>query len=202
MILTFRSEYGEDRWLFERGFIPLSGTYVDLGAAWPQDYSNTSFLRDLGWNGIQIDGCEVFKPLWDKAGLELIVAVISSGDEVLYSVNSTSPNLSKVDASGIPVKSVRINDILLPRINGRIGLMSIDLEGHEFDVLNTLDWAMYDPNIIIWEYNTLGKKDERLKPFLENRGYTHVYTTECNHIHVNESALRLAGIPGHQQSQA
>jgi FkbM family methyltransferase len=49
------SQFGEDR-LIIRHFQPgFSGTYVDIGAYDPFQWSNTAYLWMRGWNGINID---------------------------------------------------------------------------------------------------------------------------------------------------
>lgn len=183
--MFFYSEHGEDRWLFEHDLIPSTGTYVDIGAAWPKEYSNTAMLRELGWEGVQVDGCEVFKPLWDILGLKLVVAVISQLPEVSYSINAEKPNLSRIGDHGNQVRAKTINQLLYEEGVGLVDLLSVDVEGSEFEVVSGLDFDLHRPRIIIWEYNTLGVKNERLSPFLEGLGYRCVHKTECNYIHVS-----------------
>lgn len=181
--MTFHSEYGEDRWLYEQGLLPARGTYVDIGAAWPVEYSNSALLRDLGWKGIQVDGCAQFKPLWDALGLDLIVAVIWTGPEARYAVNADRPNLSKVTPAGEPVPAVTLPELLARHNIGKIDLLTVDVEGAEFDILTTLDFERHRPSLIIWEYNTLGVKNEKLMPYLSEQRYHCIHQTECNYIH-------------------
>lgn len=185
--MNFYSEYGEDKWLFEHGLIAAKGTYVDIGAAWPTDYSNSALVRDLGWTGIQVDGCAAYKPLWDALGLELIVAVVWTDPQARYAVNPDKPNLSKIHSDGPLVDAKRLNDILSEHAVGKIDLLTVDVEGMEYAIVSTLDFHRHQPYVIVWEYNTLGVKSEQLAPFLEAKGYTCVHKTECNYIHVNAS---------------
>lgn len=183
--MNFYSEYGEDRWLYDNGFIMPKGTYVDIGAAWPKDYSNTALLRDLGWTGIQVDGWTGYKPLWQELGLDLIVEVVWTDAQARYSVNSDKPNLSKITKDAPLVPARKLDDILRDRSVQKIDFLSVDVESSEYAVVSTMDFERHQPSIIIWEYNTLGVKSEELAPFLEARGYQCVHKTECNYVHVH-----------------
>lgn len=179
----FYSECGEDRWLYERGLLAEKGLYVDLGAAWPRQYSNTALLRDMGWTGLQVDACPEYRPLWEELGLELTVAVLWTEPEARYLYNPDRPNLSKISAAGSPVPARLLSELLESKGIELIDLLNVDLEGAEFPVLAGLDLDRHRPRIIIWEYNTLGVKNEQLLPYLEARGYRRLHQTECNYIH-------------------
>jgi len=49
-----------------------NGTYLELGAGWPEHISNTALLeRNFGWSGISIDNLDEQKKLWEQAGRKL-----------------------------------------------------------------------------------------------------------------------------------
>lgn len=180
---NYQSQFGEDRWIVENVVIPDKGFYLDIGAARPNLISNTSFLRSKGWQGIQIDPNAQYAAEWASIGYPLTVGVVWNGQAVSFK-HHRNPDLSRIEQGGVSVPTININDLLAANQVTNIDLLSIDIEGLEFDVLNTLDIAKHQPQIIIWEFNTLGRLDNRLCSFLESKGYKQVHKTECNYIHV------------------
>ena len=82
--MRFYSSNGEDKWVAKNITLPKKGFYVDIGAAHPTRMSNTAFLRDMGWEGIQVDADPYWIPYWNKIGLNLINRVISKVGEEIY----------------------------------------------------------------------------------------------------------------------
>jgi len=45
------------------------GTYLEIGAAWPEHISNTALLeRAFNWSGISVDSWDIYTPMWQSAG--------------------------------------------------------------------------------------------------------------------------------------
>ena len=184
--MNFHSQRGEDRWIAENIKLPDHGFYVDIGAAWPDSISNTAFLREKGWQGIQIDADPAYTPLWRNQGLELTVAVVWIEERAAFKVNPEYSGISKIEPGAPLVPARKINDILAEKNVQKIDLLSIDVEGSEYAIMTSLDWDKYAPTVLIWEYNTCGKEDHRLAEFIEKRGYRCVSKTEHNYIHMRD----------------
>ena len=184
--MRFYSSNGEDKWVAKNITLPKKGFYVDIGAAHPTRMSNTAFLRDMGWEGIQVDADPYWIPYWNKIGLNLINRVISKvGEEIYFKQNNKAHRLSKVvtNSRGNAI-SLSLNNLLenfsdeIPHID----FMSLDVEGIEYDIFKNLD-KKYWPDTLVFEYNTLGKLDYRLQRYLLNTSYyKELWRTKSNFI--------------------
>lgn len=169
--MKFYSEHGEDKWITKHLPLPDEGIYVDIGAAHPTRMSNTAFLRDRGWTGIQIDADPYWKPCWEKKGLHLLTVPVWTKDSgVRFAVNNKAHRLSAISPEGIKSHCMSITSICEWGEFKHINLMSLDVEGKEFDIFRTLEKKWW-PDILIAEYDTLGKQDYRLRDYLNNSNY-------------------------------
>lgn len=178
--MRYYSEFGEDQWLWENGHLGGDGVYVDIGAGDPVTGSNTALLRDIGWTGLAVDGNHAHAPKWKTP---FVCAVISNQPEVPYFVHENDP-LSRVE-EGHPLVPAFTLDYLLNAHNIKeIDLMSLDIEGHEFEALASMNLKLHRPRIIISEFNTLGlPEDYRVRDYLLENGYSEVHKTFANIIY-------------------
>jgi hypothetical protein len=173
------SEFSEDLWIIQNVKLPDNGFYVDLGCAWPEQYSNTAFLRKRGWRGLCVDGNPIYAPKW-KDVEEFTCAIIGDGNPALFEANGV-PELSRV-GSGQIVPTIRLCDLLSNQT--RVDVLSCDLEGHEFEALRTFDWQKFRPQVVISEYNTYGiGEDFRVRDMLLELGYAVRHQTKANLIY-------------------
>lgn len=186
----FYSEYGEDRWIVGNLFVPPRGFYVDIGAGHPELNSNTAFLRDRAWDGLAIDGDPAWAPAWaervhpGKGALYFESAIISDQAEVSFAVNAGNHWLSRLDPGGLPSRAVTLHRLLDRYQIAQIDFLSIDIEGHEYSVLATLDLKRYRPRVIVAEYHTLDiGKDFRSLELLLDAGYMALHRTVANIIY-------------------
>lgn len=173
------SERSEDLFIMQHIKLPENGFYLDLGCAWPEQYSNTAFLRKRGWRGLCVDANPLYAQEWQ--GVEtFICAVIGNGSPVKFEYNPAK-DLSRVSENGIMLPALRLDDLL----NGwpKVDVLSVDLEGHEFEALCTFPWESQTPKVIIAEYNTHGiGEDFRVKDMLFPLGYNVVHKNVANMI--------------------
>ena len=179
----FYSQEGEDM-LLER-FLEHrhSGFYVDVGAHHPRRFSNTYRLYRRGWRGLNIDAnpgsMELFQHIRPR-DINIEAAVSSVHQELTYYVfNEPALNTFKRDlalerAGGVYsiVKEVNVVTVPLWQLldqhvpaNTRIDLLTVDVEGLDFDVLRSNDWSRYSPEFILVEClgaATLEEVDEDL----------------------------------------
>jgi FkbM family methyltransferase len=183
MSKTYYSQFGEDEWITINLRLPNRGVYVDIGAYRPDTCSNTAFLRDMGWTGIAIDANPDLAQFWDNP--KLIVAVLSDMPEREFKFNAENLALSRVDFGGTVTQCRRLKDILNDNGIEKIDFLSIDVEGHEFNVMKDFRFDYHQPSIIVAEYNTddIGE-DWRLHDLLlEKHGYKAVHQTIANVIY-------------------
>tara|TARA_R110002074_G_scaffold20391_1_gene64668 strand:+ start:916 stop:1611 length:696 start_codon:yes stop_codon:yes gene_type:complete len=194
--LSYAQE-GEDM-ILRRVFNPdiqSSGFYVDIGAHHPKRFSNTYYFYKRGWRGINIDAMpgsmEPFNAMRPR-DVNLEVAISNSASELVYysfnepALNGFSKELSENRASlgdiyyvkeEIILKTYRLADILadhLP-VDTDIDFFSIDVEGLDYEVLQSNDWARFRPKMILAEAlvkPTVDVQTSEIVPFLKDRGYS------------------------------
>ena len=158
------AQYGEDLILGQMG-PQIRGFYVDVGAYQPRRGSNTYKLYLKGWSGITIEpnpdvarSFEKIRPR-DK---HLAIGVSNSTAELVYyklpqaHLNSFDPQWhvkSGLDVvERMPVNCFTLTDLLDQHcLNRPIDLLSIDCEGHDMEVAESLDWSRYRPAVVIIE---------------------------------------------------
>ena len=165
------SQEGEDLVLARLTEDRLNGFYVDVGAHHPTRFSNTQLLYRRGWAGINIDPTPGAIKLFNKLrprDINLEAAIGSKpGTSTLYmfdepALNSTSRELSRMRHEQTDYKVIRevqvplltLEDMLdqfLPDPSQTIDLLSIDVEGSDFDVLKSNDWSRFRPRIVLIE---------------------------------------------------
>lgn len=183
--MNYHSEYAEDRWIADNLPLPPNGVYVDVGCAHPVNNSNTAFLRERGWTGLAIDGNPSWGQYWTTPFRAAVIG--SSLTPVGFQINS-NPALSRFSDGATAVQPVTLESLLNEANIERINLLTIDVEGAEFDVLSTMDLDRHRPDIIVAEYATLGldhisvAKDYRVLVRLCDAGWTLVFSTVANFV--------------------
>jgi FkbM family methyltransferase len=178
------SQEGEDMILariFEGQF---SGFYVDVGAHHPQHLSNTYYFYLQGWRGINLDASPNSMTIFNKIrardiNLEIAISDIS---ELLtyYAFNESAINgfckplvdeLSRNERFEIIAETAiqtyslsQVLDDYLP--DGQvIDFLNIDVEGLDYQVLQSNDWKKYRPKIVLVESlqpSSICKLDDKL----------------------------------------
>jgi hypothetical protein len=191
--MKFFSEDGVDKWCWDnntRFFLDSSpeGFYVDIGCAHPEQFSNTAFLRQDGfnWDGIAIDGDPVYIPEWmGVPNVHFIPGVVGLGNTVGFLEETTNHLVSRIHPLGTPHRTMNLNQVIAAYSLKAIDFLSIDIEGAEFDVLQTLDFEKWKPKIIVAEYNSMhAGKDYRLVDLLIPKGYALQHMTNSNFVFV------------------
>lgn len=169
------SAFGEDiglaRW-FSEDFPTVGGVYVDVGAYHPIHCSNTLMLNKRGWRGVNIDMNANKIAIFDQlrpADIN-VHAAVSSTPGTARSLRSGLVETMALDPDGdIPVR--RLDDILAATPFRQIDYLNIDCEGHDYEALQSIDLAVYQPKVITIE--ALGEAEaDVLRSYLAARGYT------------------------------
>lgn len=204
MRAIFGSEHQERRIaeFFGEGY---RGTFVDVGAADALTSSQTYDLERAGWSGVLIeprpDCAEDLRrqrrvPVFqvacsspERAGttmtLHLAGGHSSLNDEFV---------LAGLKPEGAITVAVRtLDDVLIEaNITAPIDLVSIDVEGHEVDVLMGFDLQRWRPRLLVIEDHVLNLNLHRLTQSL---GYKWVQRVDLNGWYVpNDNPIRVSGI--------
>ena len=147
------------------------GIYIDIGCGHPIKNNNTYLLNKKGWSGINIDldfhTIDLFNHIRRRD--ENICAAISEeeGERELYFFHNRSAINSldkgrKDSANEIKkIKTFTLNSIIEKTKfrDKKINLLLIDVEGHELEVIKSINLKKYSPEMIIIEFldNDLSK---------------------------------------------
>lgn len=211
------SQCGEDMCL--RAFLndkckdPLyKGFYVDIGAHHPIRYSNTNFFYNIGWRGINVDAqSDAIKEFNKKRPRDININVGCSNENTTltyytfsdHAVNSFSKsfaeyfknlpnsNIKFLGTKQVPVE--KLEDILnkyLPE-NQHIDFMNIDVEGMDFQVLESNNWEKFRPDYILIELHgdesiTNIERSDAAK-FLLDKGYSLIGKVKCTSLFRNNN---------------
>lgn len=163
---TFYSQFGEDVILRQLvGRKKSKGIYVDVGCYHPKKFSNTYMLHKFGWSGINIDmendKISLFRLLRPR-DFNVVAAVSDTQQEVTiykdrdFSLGTTINPLMNKTMKSYTTETMRtrtLNQIIesSPFRDNEIDVLSIDCEGHDLQVLKSIDLSKYVPKIIVIE---------------------------------------------------
>ena len=184
------SQYAEDVVLNCSLLPKRQGFYIDVGAYHPWKQSNTYRFYLTGWNGITIepnpDVADEFKRFRPR-DTHLVMGV-SPAPGVLTYYQFKDPKINSFDESqsqrmsspSIGQKAIEclpLREIVGQHAKDRqIDLMSIDCEGLDLEVLESLDFATTRPSVIVVEdFEQFGATHQggtsRIRTFLHAQGY-------------------------------
>lgn len=184
------SQHDEDHWIVTHLDLPAQGTFCEVGAHDGVTGSNTLLFERMGWKGVC---CEAVEELAQACNRNRKCEVFSGavGNETrdrIFHVNHEDLGLSGFDRPGDPilVKQTRLADILTAKGFSDLDLLSIDTEGSELSVWNSI--GQMRPRILILEHKTCDLPTARLEIRLsiEPQGYGLVHETEHNLIFVRQ----------------
>tara|TARA_B100002019_G_C21159131_1_gene542339 strand:+ start:84 stop:800 length:717 start_codon:yes stop_codon:yes gene_type:complete len=157
----------------------MNGFYIDVGCQHPIKNNNTYLLYKKGWKGINIDldsdNINLFNIARPKDDNINIAVSNKVGESDLFFYHKKSPintidkktsDFQKADVSEIKkVKTTSLTNIINSSKykNNKIDLLTIDVEGHETQVLKGFDFNLYKPNVIVVEYLDLSVKKLEVK---------------------------------------
>lgn len=171
--------YGQDeidKWLLKHCILPEKGVFVDVGAG-PDgiNMSNSKIFEDVGWKALCIDGDSRNTAL--KKNRKLVeLTVVSSKPELIFYESKVSPDISGAikyneDVVERKVKAVTLESLLTKHKIGKIDILSIDTEGTEIEVFETMDWEKHKPRYLVIEFDTQGQVNTKIEPYFTDKGY-------------------------------
>ena len=195
------SQLGEDAVLWHLFQSRRDGFYIDVGCHHPYRFSNTAIFSEFyNWSGINIDVDEDLMAEFDRLRprdtnvCTAVGAIAGTAEVTLFhepAVNSLDPatiaefklHFAPKATRTVPMRplSALIDQYLAP--GTAIDLMSIDVEGLDFEVLTSNDWDRFRPQVLAVEahgFNLSDPSANRTFQFLKEKGYvlnSHVVVT-------------------------
>lgn len=199
---------GED--LILSKYLPeLHGSYLDIGSGNPSLGSNTYLFYRRGWSGITIDPLERShrkhkrRRRRDKQILGVVTGLKESNSEVVFyeyaaddfSTTSEDRYLELLKEGNRPIniresKVIDLNQLNLSVAPFEAFLLDIDIEGGEFLVLNSINWAVFMPRVIaVEEWVSPIYTPTNIRLLLEDKGYELASRAVITSIYVHRSYL-------------
>lgn len=191
-----------------------SVTYVDLGANHPKEMNNTYFFYKKGGRGVLVEAnphlisqlkfhrnrdVVLNRCIHAKSG-ENVDFFIMSGDglsttdyETAQKYMETNPKLKIVDV--VKVETISYNDLVEQHLGQAPTILSLDIEGNDMFVLQSIDYEKYRPMLIVTEmigYDTklnYRSRNEKIKEFLAGKDYDEYAFTGINSIFLDRRVL-------------
>ena len=145
--------YGEsdqDIWVLSMLNGLRNGTYLEMGAGWPEHISNTALLElQFGWRGVSVDYQDVYPDMWQAAGRKSFIK--GNGQTVDF-------------------------DQLLSNMPLVIDYFSIDCDPGwvTFEILQRVPWDRYKFRLITFEHDCHAEGPaikHASREFLQAQGY-------------------------------
>ncbi|MCI0574958.1 MAG: FkbM family methyltransferase [Chloroflexi bacterium] len=212
--LTFTAQDGEDILLAELFACKPAGYYVEIGAYDGVHLSNTYFFEQLGWQGLlieplpdQVEACRRNRPgsivvhaaVGNRGSGTIQITEVLGGDNGTFSpaelsfVETTIQSEAKARQLGQQFKSHDVPLRTFEAIAEEVGLepgtaidlISIDCEGMDFEVLQSIDLKKWRPRLLLIE-----RVEPALVAYLAQRGYGPLLRIRANTIFSREPGDR------------
>jgi FkbM family methyltransferase len=195
----FYSQCGEDKFLYENYFKDKkSGVYVELGALDCVLYSNTKYFEDNhNWNGILIEPhpdkynllvknrpnnknfnnlvsnieTTPLDFLYFTDGLAQVSGVSNTLPKHHYNAYFNNKKFESLMQKTISIYPKTLTEIIKSTNIKKIDFLSLDVEGHEYEVLQSYDFETPINVILIEMLGVQPEKDKLCRDLLINNGY-------------------------------
>lgn len=188
--IKYYSQFGEDKFLYENFLNYKNGFFIEIGGGTGNNGSNTKFFEDeLNWSGILIEPVtlqynELIINRPNCYNFNCVVSEINGevdfvGNGYTAGMVSTMSNIHKFTwglypENGHPltkIKSLPFHEITKSVNIKRVDLFSIDVEGGEFEVLNTFDWNIPVYLVLLETDGYNPEKDNKCRKLLIENGF-------------------------------
>ena len=183
---------GEDRILegIYKPIIDQPGYYVDVGCNHPVFLSNTYGLYRKGWRGVCVDANRdlINKHKKYRPKDISVCALVSNEEKEREFYKVSNDGLSTTERKNLSEKEIQalgyqteihqaktlttiLSEASAPQ---HIDILSIDVEEHDFQVLQSLDFDLYKPTVIVVEDETFDFYKiarHQIVEYLEDKGY-------------------------------
>ena len=207
--VTF-SQGGEDLILEHLFKNKLTGFFIDVGCNHPIESNNTFNLYKKGWKGINIDGNIDLIKLYSKyrpqdisickliSDTESFVTYyvsksnkVSTINENFYNDNNNSFEYDSLDF--VKMSTSRLDTVLLySKIDtSKIDLLTIDVEGHDINVLFSINLNKIRPTVICIEdhqFNIVDLNESDIYNYLIDNRYKLKYYSISSCFYIEENS--------------
>tara|TARA_R110000822_G_scaffold4388_4_gene18862 strand:+ start:10807 stop:11427 length:621 start_codon:yes stop_codon:yes gene_type:complete len=206
--MKYYSQFEQDKTVYENYFKnKTNGYFVDIGAHNGVEFSNSKFFEDIGWDGVCIEPnpiifkqlqsirhCKcVMKAITDKIGTAQFFQISEGADMLSGLVDEFSQKGIKNIYSNLKSTKEGFNyiDVELDLFENiidqtEIDFLSIDTEGNELKILQTIDFNKYNIKVITLENN---EYDSRFLDFLNPKGFTFIKRLGCDELYINNNLI-------------
>lgn len=188
------------------------GTYLDIGAAHPIEYSNTYLLYQRGWSGICVEPNPEYHALYATMrprDTALNIGVASTSGKLRYH-RFEQPLINGffgqwlVDAhigrgekylGSSDVACLSVENFLNTKLQGPVDLLNIDVETLDAEILAAWNWHLCRPKVICAEIHTSSIEDmltSDVARILKQAGYASVSRGWMSTIFVDKDILPAA----------
>ena len=183
--VKYYSQFGEDKYLNENCKLPEKGVFVDVGAGGLSN-SNSWFFEQKGWDCLCIEPDDRYFGLNKRKTVDRSIIGDKNRDEVDF-VFHRHPQLNGLyndKATAVKLPMFTLDTVLKNHKITNIDVLSIDVEGNEFNVLLGLSIDKHRPKYIIIEYSNQFKKNNKdeIVKYLGKYNYKMIVTTQSNLI--------------------
>jgi FkbM family methyltransferase len=189
------------------------GCYIDVGASDPTNDSNTFALYLKGWRGVAIEPLP-FQQLWQQRRPEdifLCAGVGESSGLLTLQVYDQSQQISSGSEDTVahwqrcgvqPTRCMEVPMFTLNQViaeyapNRPLHLLSVDVEGMEYNVLKGLDMQIHRPWVLIVEATLPGCSTpvhQEWEPYILGHGYLLAYADGVNRFYLAQEHRNLLG---------
>jgi len=200
--MKFYSQFQQDKFAYENFFKnKRKGYFIDIGAYDGEIHSNSLFFENLGWEGICIEpNPEMFEKLQNIRKCKCLPYAVSDKNEItqFFQIKEGPSTLSGLVNEFTEKAIERINgydletsqnfdyiDVECKTFDSLIDIydidfLSLDTEGNELKILQSIDFEKYNINVITVENN---KYDDKFINFLTTKNYTFVTRLGCDEFY-------------------
>lgn len=200
--MKYYSQFKQDQFVYENYFKNKNkGYFVDIGAHDGITFSNSKFFEELGWDGVCIEpNPKIFDVLKSNRKCKCIKKAIDNkiGVSQFFQITDGPDMLSGLVNEFTDKAIIRINNELESFPEGfgyidvecdlfentvsdnKIDFLSLDTEGNELKILQTIDFDKFNINVITVENNDY---DDKFFNYLIPKGYQFITRLGCDELY-------------------
>jgi len=198
---NYYSQVSQDRFVNETFFKnKRGGVFIEIGAYDGEKFSNTKYFEEyLGWTGLLIEPLPLaFEKLKKNRKSTLINGCITAkrGKQTLFNVQGVemlsgladqydNRHLDRIEREGgriekIEVECYNLNELCDEHKISRVDFLSLDVEGAELTILNSIDFDRLTIDVLTIENNY---NYPEIRTLMESKGYKLIRNPEMDEIY-------------------